>query len=232
MGQNQLRIEIDGDAGPRTVILQTQDVHRPVLPSMCSVSPRAHISSDETNTLKGVRQLRLQRFAKDSTLSFVPPDGSFVLMDYRANPASIPSTSTTTKPALGLEVVPLILKASIDISEKGGSFIITLTPRSHSTPRTTALEQVVVAFRLDNEAVGAHCTLSYGSGGQGGGMLLRDREKEERIAGTWAWEPKEKVRLHVRPWTTNDTDNDYAFARRSGGQYPQRPRPPQRPYGH
>lgn len=76
-----------------------------------------------------------------------------------------------------------------------GSFTLTLTPRSHAMLRVQALEQVSISFELGGGTVGANCSLSHSSGGQGAGGM-RDREKEERASGSWAWEPKEKVQSH------------------------------------
>ncbi|KAG8862132.1 hypothetical protein FRB96_002162 [Tulasnella sp. 330] len=142
---------------------------------------------------------RLQRFSKDSTLSFVPPDGNFPLMDYRVSPAAMKKTSALgtggVGSQIGIEAVPLSLKSTIDISERGGSFTLTLTPRPQAMLRVQALEQVSISVSLGSGTIGANCSLSYASGGQGAGGM-RDREKEERASGSWAWEPKEKVQSH------------------------------------
>ncbi|KAG8880119.1 hypothetical protein FRB98_005325 [Tulasnella sp. 332] len=143
--------------------------------------------------------VRLQRFSKDSTLSFVPPDGNFPLMDYRVSPAAMKKTSALgtggVGSQIGIEAVPLSLKSTIDISERGGSFTLTLTPRPQAMLRVQALEQVSISVSLGSGTIGANCSLSYASGGQGAGGM-RDREKEERASGSWAWEPKEKVQSH------------------------------------
>lgn len=142
--------------------------------------------------------VRLQKFAQTSALSFVPPDGNFVLMEYQVSPSSVAKGSTAMSSG-GLQnqmlnFVPLILKPKIEVGEKGGSFTFTVTPRSGSEQlkHRLGVENVVISLSLDSDAIGAFCTTSFNSGGQGFGGS-RDREREERAAGIWAWEPNEKT---------------------------------------
>ncbi|KAG9041444.1 hypothetical protein FS837_012257, partial [Tulasnella sp. UAMH 9824] len=144
--------------------------------------------------------VRLQKFTQTSALSFVPPDGNFVLMEYQVSPSSV--TRGSTAMASGglqnqmLNFVPLILKPKIEVGEKGGSFTFTVTPRSGSEQlkHRLGVENVVLSLGLDSGAIGAFCTASFNSGGQGFGGS-RDKEREERAAGVWAWEPNKKVRV-------------------------------------
>jgi AP-3 complex subunit mu len=67
---------------------------------------------------------RLNRFAKSKTLSFVPPDGRFTLMDYRFEPsASKPGAAPalTAAAAAQLQVqVPFALRAALSVTDHGG----------------------------------------------------------------------------------------------------------------
>lgn len=120
-------------------------------------------------------------------------------MEYRVSQSSVGRGTTALSSGAGLDkralnLIPLILKPKIEIGEKGGSFTFTLTPRpgGEQLKHRLAVENIVISLGLGTGAVGAFCSVSFNSGGQGvGGM--RDRHKEERLAGSWAWEPKEKV---------------------------------------
>ncbi|OCH94324.1 clathrin adaptor mu subunit [Obba rivulosa] len=94
--------------------------------------------------------VRLQRWARDRTLSFVPPDGHFELMKYRYAPAS-----TTTQHQVS---VPFALRvAAINIDENGGTFDLALTSRLTTRP----LENVSVELFLGDGAAGANCVASH-----------------------------------------------------------------------
>jgi AP-3 complex subunit mu len=60
----------------------------------------------------------LQRWASDKTLSFVPPDGKFVLMEYRYSPAS--GTAGLNR---DMVPVPFTMKSNIEISDHTGWFM-------------------------------------------------------------------------------------------------------------
>ncbi|KZT74521.1 clathrin adaptor, mu subunit [Daedalea quercina L-15889] len=93
--------------------------------------------------------VRLQRWARDKTLSFVPPDGRFKLMEYRFSP-----TSASTMNQLA---VPLSMRANVSIEEHGGTLDLSFTSRL--TSRT--MEGVVVELYLGEGASGASCTASH-----------------------------------------------------------------------
>ncbi|KAG9019729.1 hypothetical protein FRB90_011000 [Tulasnella sp. 427] len=142
--------------------------------------------------------VRLQKFKQTSVVSFVPPDGNFVLMEYQVSPSTVTRGSTAISTG-GLQnqmlnFIPLILKSKIEVTEKGGSFTLTLTPRSGSEQlkHRVGVENVEISLGLDQGAIGAFCSTSFNGGGQGFGGA-RDKEREDRAAGTWAWEPKEKT---------------------------------------
>ena len=91
---------------------------------------------------------RLQRWARDKTLSFVPPDGRFKLMEYRYAPTSASSIHQIA--------VPLSMRAHVSIEEHGGTLDLSFTSRL--TTRT--MESVVVELYLGEGASGASCTAS------------------------------------------------------------------------
>ncbi|KAG8924351.1 hypothetical protein FRC02_010491 [Tulasnella sp. 418] len=67
--------------------------------------------------------VRLQKYQQTSALSFVPPDGNFVLMDYRVLASATPALKTVSAVSstqLQLQLIPLILKPVIELGEKGG----------------------------------------------------------------------------------------------------------------
>ncbi|KAI0721967.1 clathrin adaptor mu subunit [Cerioporus squamosus] len=93
--------------------------------------------------------VRLQRWARDKVLSFVPPDGKFKLMDYRFAPATASAVSQTS--------VPFILRTGVSVDEHGGSIDLTLSSRL--TTRT--MENVYVELYLGEGATGANCLASH-----------------------------------------------------------------------
>jgi AP-3 complex subunit mu len=68
----------------------------------------------------------LNRFSKSKSLSFVPPDGRFTLMDYRFDPsAGKPGAgpALTAAAAAQLQVqVPFALRATLSVSDHGGLY--------------------------------------------------------------------------------------------------------------
>ena len=84
---------------------------------MCSVS-RTALQSDKNNKRE---RYRLQRWLRDKAISFVPPDGRFVLMDYRYSP--VPTSSVVNTRHLP---VPFSLVPSIKIEEHGGAYSWTM----------------------------------------------------------------------------------------------------------
>ncbi|PCH41585.1 mu-adaptin 3 [Wolfiporia cocos MD-104 SS10] len=93
--------------------------------------------------------VRLQRWSRDKTLSFVPPDGRFKLMEYRFAPVSASSQNQTA--------VPLMLRSVINVEEHGGSFDVTLTSRL----TTRSMESVSVELFLGEGASSASCIASH-----------------------------------------------------------------------
>ncbi|KAI0637697.1 clathrin adaptor mu subunit [Trametes polyzona] len=95
--------------------------------------------------------IRLQRWARDKVLSFVPPDGKFKLMEYRYTPVSASSMNQVS--------VPFILRPMVKVDEHGGTIDVTLSSRL--TTRT--MENVVVELYLGQGATGASCMVSHGA---------------------------------------------------------------------
>ena len=67
---------------------------------------------------------RLSRFTQSKTISFVPPDGRFTLMEYRFDPAASKpgaAPALTAAAAAQLQVqVPFTLRAKLSVTEHGG----------------------------------------------------------------------------------------------------------------
>ncbi|KAH7930265.1 clathrin adaptor, mu subunit [Leucogyrophana mollusca] len=151
--------------------------------------------------------VRLQRWTRDKALSFVPPDGRFVLAEYQH---TSPSAVVSHLP------VPLALKTNIDIGEFGGTVHLTLSSRLS----TKELDNVEVELYLGDDASGAQCTTSsagtgVGSvGGAEGSWSFDSRKKalrweipSMRTSGSWvlrgSWTSKSKTprpahAVHIR----------------------------------
>lgn len=106
--------------------------------------------------------VRLNRFAQSKALSFVPPDGRFTLMEYRFDPsASKPGAAPPLTAAAAAQTqvqVPFTLRVSLSITDHGGTFELTFTPRAG------ALEDVAVELYLGSGATGATSTGATGGG--------------------------------------------------------------------
>ncbi|KAI0922027.1 hypothetical protein AcW1_004151 [Taiwanofungus camphoratus] len=93
--------------------------------------------------------IRLQRWSRDKTLSFVPPDGRFKLMEYRYAP--------TSASAMHQVAVPFTLRPGVEVEENGGTFDLTFVSRL----TTRAMENVSVELYLGAGASGASCITSH-----------------------------------------------------------------------
>jgi AP-3 complex subunit mu len=91
--------------------------------------------------------VRLQKWTRDNALSFVPPEGRFVLADYQYRPPQSALISNVP--------IPLSLKANMDMGEFGGTFALTLTSRL-----IKVMENLELNFYLGEDATSAQCTLS------------------------------------------------------------------------
>ncbi|KAG6375102.1 Mu homology domain-containing protein [Boletus reticuloceps] len=117
-----------------------------------------------------VRQV-LQRWMREKTLSFVPPDGKFVLMEYQY---ALPHAALA-----GNVPVPLALKPNITVGEFGGNFTVTFSSKTNKI-----MENVRIELYLGESATGAQCTIS--SAGSGVGSV-------GGIEGSWTFEPQKQL---------------------------------------
>ncbi|KAF9520375.1 hypothetical protein BS47DRAFT_1311803 [Hydnum rufescens UP504] len=124
--------------------------------------------------------VRLNKFATDKSLSFVPPDGNFTLMEYRVDSSTLIGAGSSGH-------VPLLLKSSIRLSEEGGSIEISASCRLGSTK---SLENVTITLFLGKSASSASFTISDNAGiGHGGVSAVGNGTKE----GSWDFEPKTQI---------------------------------------
>ncbi|KAF8639651.1 hypothetical protein AX17_000916 [Amanita inopinata Kibby_2008] len=137
--------------------------------------------------------VRLQRWNRDKALSFIPPDGRFILAEYRYLPpaAVLPASMSTDTSALAKDVVPipLSLKPVIELEENGGSFDITLTSRL----TTRAIENLVAELHLGESAGGIKCIAGRGSGGFGRGLSSLESGMTASIGASWAFDTKKRT---------------------------------------
>ncbi|OJA07680.1 hypothetical protein AZE42_01874 [Rhizopogon vesiculosus] len=115
--------------------------------------------------------VRLQRWTRDNSLSFVPPEGRFILADYQYKPPQGAVISNVP--------IPLSLKANVDMGEFGGTFTLTLTSRSMKV-----MENVELELYLGEDAISAQCTLS--SAGSGVGSV-------GSADGSWTFDSRKKM---------------------------------------
>jgi len=83
-----------------------------------------HPSSPRISFKSGV-QIRLQRWARDKSLAFIPPDGSFVLAEYRFSPSAptarlTQSGSQTTNTQRDTVPIPFVIRTVFDLEDNGG----------------------------------------------------------------------------------------------------------------
>ncbi|KZT41125.1 mu-adaptin 3 [Sistotremastrum suecicum HHB10207 ss-3] len=105
--------------------------------------------------------IRIPRWIRDKALSFVPPDGKFVLFSYRYSP---PSSNSLTAPSSTVPL-PFIVKPKVVFEEKSATLEFVLSSRSRGP-----IENVVVELDLGVSAQGLNCTVPAG--------------------GTWGFDPK------------------------------------------
>ncbi|KZW03889.1 clathrin adaptor, mu subunit [Exidia glandulosa HHB12029] len=105
--------------------------------------------------------VRLQRWTRDKSLSFVPPDGAFVLMEYRYTP---PNAALTASSQANIPL-PIALKSSVTLTEGGGTLDLTLTSRMGIAMQSATVE------------------LFLGSGAQSANFMVSG-------GGSWNFDPK------------------------------------------
>ncbi|TFK43309.1 Mu homology domain-containing protein [Crucibulum laeve] len=141
--------------------------------------------------------VRLQRWTRDKALSFVPPDGRFVLAEYRysPNPSTTPASGSASATSTAIAnlakdnvPIPFSIKMAIDLEASGGSFDITLTSRLSTRP----LENLVAEFNLGEGSGAIKCVASRGLGGFGS-RLGMESGVPGNIGASWAFDSNKKV---------------------------------------
>ncbi|KAF7301598.1 MHD domain-containing protein [Mycena indigotica] len=133
--------------------------------------------------------VRLQRWKRDSSLSFVPPDGHFTLAEYRFTPSASATTARFTNPnaptVSSRENIPLpfLVKANVEFAESSVSFEFKLTSRMPSH----TLDNVVVEMFLGDGATGVKGSTSRGDGGNAG---LRGSDGSNSVTGSWTFDSR------------------------------------------
>lgn len=149
--------------------------------------------------------VRLQRWTRDKCLSFIPPDGQFILADYRfapntsatLNPRFVSPASSTSSPSAAISnlakdniAIPLSIKSTFDLEVLSASFEIILTSRL--TART--IENLNIEMDLGQGAGGIKCIASRGSGGlTRGGIGSMDVGISGTSGASWNFDTKKKV---------------------------------------
>ncbi|KAI8928666.1 Mu homology domain-containing protein [Entophlyctis helioformis] len=90
--------------------------------------------------------VRVARFERDRILSFVPPDGTFRLMDY-----NVPMASE--------QMLPIQVKPTIKLYKGGGKLDITIQPK---VPSSKNLENVAVSVTLPSDVASVRTTPNIG----------------------------------------------------------------------
>ncbi|EKM80247.1 hypothetical protein AGABI1DRAFT_57829 [Agaricus bisporus var. burnettii JB137-S8] len=139
--------------------------------------------------------VRLQRWTRDKSLSFIPPDGHFTLAEYRSAPAaSLPTARLTSPPVSKTPAtkdsvpIPFTVKTNCDLGNDGAQLDITFTPRLTSK----SLENVVIEMNLGEGAGGIKCVTSRGSG-IGRHMGTTNPGIFSNMGTSWAFDAKNNV---------------------------------------
>ncbi|KAF9008839.1 Mu homology domain-containing protein [Cyathus striatus] len=138
--------------------------------------------------------VRLQRWSRDKALSFVPPDGRFILAEYR----HIPSSSTITRAtSIAASIVlskdqipvPVALKVAFAIEEREASFNITLTSKLTTKP----IDNFVAEIFLGEGATGIKCISSKGRGGFGSHLNTTESGLLTNAGASWTFDSRKKI---------------------------------------
>ena len=108
-----------------TDIREASCLDRLLISSLCSVGSRPFIL-DNGLALISLLLVRLQSWARDKSLSFVPPDGRFTLCEYRYAPNQTASSTSAPSalPTRDTVPIPFVIKASVELGESGGMFVV------------------------------------------------------------------------------------------------------------
>ncbi|KAJ7477154.1 Mu homology domain-containing protein [Mycena galericulata] len=139
--------------------------------------------------------VRLQRWKRDSALSFVPPDGHFTLAEYRFTPSASATSARflaagATPSVLSTKEnvpIPFLLKPTVELTDSGGTFEFKLTSRMP----THALESLVAEMYLGEGTGGVKCVATRGDGGANTGR--RGMSETGSATGSWAFDAKKMV---------------------------------------
>ncbi|KAF9452005.1 clathrin adaptor, mu subunit [Macrolepiota fuliginosa MF-IS2] len=139
--------------------------------------------------------VRLQRWARDKSLSFIPPDGRFILAEYRFAPAASAPTarfaspgSQAVNPTKDSVAIPFVIKPVYDLEDTGAHFDITLTSRLS----TRSLENVVIQMNVGEGVGGVKCVAARGSG-ISRHMSAAETGMSSAMGASWAFDTKNKV---------------------------------------
>ncbi|KAK4057449.1 hypothetical protein OIO90_001518 [Microbotryomycetes sp. JL221] len=125
--------------------------------------------------------VRFGKWNKDKLISFVPPDGSFNLMQYQVGglvKTSSASPMASLSTASANAILPLSIQSTVTHGSQGGSFSITMNSKtSYSRPLTN------IQLRLDlgRGANGVQATVS-------GGGYLKDAGGKVTGSGAGEWQ--------------------------------------------
>jgi AP-3 complex subunit mu len=167
----------------------------------------------------------LQRWTRDKCLSFIPPDGQFILADYRfapntsttLNPRFVPPTSSTSSPSAAISnlakdniAIPLSIKSIFDLEDLSGKISLKTfhSLKNHEisasfeiilTSRTTRpIENLNIEMDLGQGAGGIKCIASRGSGGlTRGGIGGMDVGISGTSGASWSFDTKKKVKSYL-----------------------------------
>lgn len=138
--------------------------------------------------------VRLQRWVRDKSLSFIPPDGRFVLAEYRFAPsASVPaarfaqSSSQTANTSRDTVPIPFVIRTVFDLEDSGAQFDITFTSRL-----THALENIAIEMNVGQGVRGIKCVAARGSG-IGRNVGATDMGIHNNTGTSWAFNTNKKV---------------------------------------
>lgn len=162
---------------------------------------------------------RLKRWTQDKALSFVPPDGRFVLADYRytSNPTSpaarfIAPTSPSALPSLSVSnlvkdtvPIPFALKSAIELGDresKSAQIYVSSISYAYICPSlgtfnvtltsrltTRPIEHLVAEMHLGEGAGGIKCVASRGGGADRFGRGM----DSNAVGASWAFDSNKKV---------------------------------------
>ncbi|KAJ7179515.1 Mu homology domain-containing protein [Mycena filopes] len=141
--------------------------------------------------------VRLQRWKRDSSLSFVPPDGHFTLAEYRFTPSASSTSARFMSVAAPVALsakenvpIPFLLKPTVELNESGGNFEFKLTSRMPSH----ALESLVAEMYLGEGAGGVKCVATRGDGGGNVGRR-GDVVTSGSASGSWTFDARKMIQV-------------------------------------